>query len=77
MFNGDHFETEGNSESNNNEKRCFGFFGRFVTRGLILRPRNTYIYVFQTLFGFCSFYVTSWLFWKLGVNSLHSTLNIL
>ena len=57
------------------EKHCFGYFGRFVTRGLTFRPQNMYIYVFQTLFGFCSFYTTSYWFWKLGLNSMHSTLN--
>ena len=56
------------------QKYCFGYFGIFVTRGLTLRPRSTYIYVFQTFFGFCSFYATFCQFWKLAVNSLHSTL---
>ena len=41
------------------KKHCFGCFGRFMTRGLTIRPRSTYIYVFQTFFGFCSFYATS------------------
>ena len=38
-FNGDTFETECNSESNNQikmEKQFFEYFGRFVTRGLTL-----------------------------------------
>ena len=42
-FNGDHLETE---------KTCFWYFFRFVTCDLTLRPRNTYIYVFRTFFGF-------------------------
>ena len=41
--NGDHFEIEANHGSS------------FVTSALTLRPRNTYIYVFQALFGFCNF----------------------
>ena len=53
-FNGDHFETEGNHESIKDEKTFFGYFCRFVTR-VTLRPRNTYIYVFRALFGFCNF----------------------
>ena len=28
------------------KKLCFGYFCRFVTSALTLRPRNTYIYVF-------------------------------
>ena len=34
------------------EKHCFGYFGRFLTPGLTLRPPSRYIHVFQTLFGF-------------------------
>ena len=74
-FNGDHFELGGNHESSKDEKYCFGYFCRFVTSALTLRPRNTYIYVFQALFGFCNFSVTSCGFWKLGVSSFSSTLN--
>ena len=42
---------------------------------LTLRRRNTYIYVFRALFGYCNFEATSCGFWKLGVSSLHSTLD--
>ena len=38
------------------EKHYFGYFGRFVTRALTLRLRSTWIYDFQTLFGFYTFY---------------------
>ena len=41
------------------KKLCFGYFCRFVTRALTLRPRNTYIYVFRALCGLCSFSATS------------------
>ena len=34
------------------KKLCFGYFCRFVSRALTLRPRNTYICVFRALFGF-------------------------
>ena len=54
-FNGDHFETEGNHEPSEDEKTLFWVFCRFVTNALTLRPRNTYIYVFGSLFGFCNF----------------------
>ena len=37
------------------KKLCFGYFCRFVARVLTLRPRNTYIYVSQALFGFAIF----------------------
>ena len=37
------------------EKHYFGYFPRFVTPGLTIRPRSMYIYVFQTLFGFAIF----------------------
>ena len=57
------------------EKHCFGYFGRFVTSDLTLRTRSTYIQVFETLFGFCSFYATSCQFWKLRVKSLPSAIN--
>ena len=53
----------------------FRYFCRFVTLTLTLRPRNTYIYVFRELFGFCNFQATSCQFWKLGVSSLNFTLN--
>ena len=54
------------------KKLCFGYFCRFVTSALTLRPRNTYI---RALFGFCNFLATSCGFWKLGVSSFSSTLN--
>ena len=54
-FNGDHFEIERNPESSKGKKTFWVFFYRFVTTILTLRPRNTYIYVFQALFGFCNF----------------------
>ena len=66
-FNEDHFEIEIN--------HCFGYFYRFVTSALTLRPRNTYIYIFPALFGVCKFFATFFRFWKLGVNSFCSTLN--
>ena len=49
-FNGDHFDIEGNHGSSKEEK-TFKYFSRFVTSALTFRPRNTYIYVFQALFG--------------------------
>ena len=49
-FNGDHFEMN----QVKTEKLCFGYFYRFVTSDLALRTRNTYIYVFGALFGFCN-----------------------
>ena len=54
-FNEDLFEIEDNHESSKDEKIDFSYFYRFVTRALTLRPRNTYIYVFRALFGFCNF----------------------
>ena len=59
----------------NTKKLCLGYFYRFVSHALTLRLRNTYAYVCQALFGFCNFYATSCGFWKIGVSSLHSTLN--
>ena len=41
---------------------------------LTLRPRNTYIYVFQAFFDFRNFQAPSCVFWKLGVSSLNATL---
>ena len=67
-FNEDLFEIEDNHESSKDEKIDFSYFYRFVTRALTLRPRNTYIYVFRALFGFCNFQATSCGFWKLGVS---------
>ena len=58
-----------------NKKLGLRYFCRFVTRALTLRPRRRYIYVFRALFGFCSFQVTSYEFWKLGVSSLIFELN--
>ena len=57
------------------KKLCLWYFYRFVTRALTLRPRNTNIYVFRAVFGFCNIYVTSCWVYKLGVSFLHSTLN--
>ena len=37
------------------KRPCFGYFSRFATRTLTLRPRKTYIYVFQAFFGFRNF----------------------
>ena len=37
--------------------------------------KTLFIYVFQALFRFCNFKATFFGFWKLGVSSLHSTLN--
>ena len=34
---------------------CFGYFCRFKSSALTSTPRNTYVYVFGTLFGFCNF----------------------
>ena len=31
---------------------CLGYFCRFMTSALTLRPQNTYIYVFQALLSF-------------------------
>ena len=56
------------------EEHCFGYFARFLLRGLTLRTRNMFTYVFQTLFGFRSFYASFCQFWKVGVKPLHSTL---
>ena len=53
-FNGNHFNIEGNHGSSKEKKLCFGYFCRFETSALTLRPRNTYIYLFQVLFGFCN-----------------------
>ena len=56
---------------------CPAFLHCFTicSSNLTLRLRNTWIYVFQALFGFCNFKAISCGFWKLGVSSLHSTLN--
>ena len=54
-FNGDHFEFEGNHGKVKTKKFCFGYFWWFVTSALTLRLWNTYMYVFQALFGFCNF----------------------
>ena len=56
------------------KKNCFGYFCRFVTSALTLRPRNTYIYGSQELFGFCNFLASSCGFWKLGISSFFATL---
>ena len=37
------------------KKLGFWYSFRFVTGVLTLRMRNTYIYVFRALFGFCNF----------------------
>ena len=37
------------------KKPCFGYFCRFASRALTLRPRKMYIYIFQAFFGFCNF----------------------
>ena len=57
------------------KKLCFGYFCRFVTSALTLRPRKTYVYVFRALLVFCNFQATSCRFWKLGVNLFSFTLN--
>ena len=57
------------------KKLDFRYFCRFGTRALTLRPRNTYIYVFRALFGFCNFQATCCEFSKLGVTYLDSKLN--
>ena len=54
-FNGDHFEIEGNHGSSKDEKTLFWVFLQIVTSALTLRPRKTFIYVFQAFFGFCNF----------------------
>ena len=55
-------------------KRVFlGYFCRFISSALILRPRNTYIYVSRVLFLFCKFLITSCGFSKLAVSSFYST----
>lgn len=44
VFNGDQFGTKGNHESSYVEKKLFfGYFYRYVSRALILRPQNTYM----------------------------------
>ena len=57
-FNEDHVPNEVNYDSNN-DKKYFGYFTRFVVRGLTLRLRKTFTYGFQTLFGFGRFCTTS------------------
>ena len=54
-FHGDDFEIEGNHGLSKDENLYFGYFCRFVTIALTLRPRKMYIYVFRALFGFCNF----------------------
>ena len=54
---------------------CFGYFCRFVTHALTLRPWITYFYVFRAFFDFCNLELTLCPFWKLEANSFHSTLN--
>ena len=51
------------------------FFCRLFSCVLILRPRKTYIYVFQVMFKFFKFKASFCGFWRLEVNSLHFTLN--
>ena len=51
-FNGDHFEIEGNHESRKDEKLILGYFCRFATSALTLRPHNMYIYVFWSIVWF-------------------------
>ena len=53
----------------------FQYFWRFVIIALTLRPRNTYMYVFRALFGFCNFYANSCWFWKLGAISFSYKVN--
>ena len=74
-FNGDPFQIGDNHGSSKDKKFSFGYFCRFVTSALTLRPPNTYIYVFQALFGFCNFKATSSESWKLRVSSFYSILN--
>ena len=50
-FNVDYFDIEGNHGSS----KGFEYFCRFVLCALTLRMRNTYIYVFRALLGFCNF----------------------
>ena len=42
------------------KKFCFGYFYGFVTSALTDRARETYISIFQALFGFSSFLATSY-----------------
>ena len=53
-FNRDDFGTEGNHQVTM-RKPCFGYFFRFGTYALTLRPQNMYIYIFPAFFGFCNF----------------------
>ena len=55
-FHGYHFETEGNHESSNNEKKpCFGYFCSFVTCALTLRSRNIISMFFKDSLVFAVF----------------------
>ena len=54
-FTADHSEIEANHDSINDKEICFEYFCKFVTSALTFRPRNTYLYVFRTLFDFCNF----------------------
>ena len=38
---------------------ALGGFFRFMTRALVLRSQNTYMYVFLAFFGFFTFYAIS------------------
>ena len=48
-----------------------------MSASLTLRPRKTYLYVLQALFGFCNFQATSCFVQKLRTYSFDSTRNLL
>ena len=50
---------KGSTNQIKTKKLCFGYFWWFLTSAWTLWPRNTYIYVFQVLFGFCNFEASS------------------
>ena len=56
------------------KKNYLEYFCRFVISALILW--NTYIYLFQALFGFWEFLAEFCGFWKLGVRLFSATLNL-
>ena len=54
-FNGDHFQIEGSHASVRTKSLWFGYFCKFVTSALVLRPRKTFIYVLGEFFDFFNF----------------------
>ena len=50
------FRLEVNMDQVKMKKNCLGYFWRFATSSLTLRSKNTYLYIFQVLFGFCNFF---------------------